>query len=49
MTRQLLHRKNFRNSRNSIEKYIGSFLPSLSIDDGQKFDLYVNKNSKYLF
>ena len=26
-----------------------SFLPSFSIDDIEKFDLYLNKNAKYLF
>ena len=34
---------------NSFEKYIDSFLPSFSIDDVEKFDLYSNKNAKYLF
>ena len=34
---------------NSFEKYIDSFLPSFSIDDVAKFDLYSNKNAKYLF
>ena len=35
--------------RNTFEKYINSFLPTFSIDDVQKHDLYANKNSKYLF
>ena len=35
--------------RNSVEKYIGNFLPSFSIDDVEKTDLYANKNCKYLF
>ena len=35
--------------RNSFEKYISSFLPAFSIDDVEKYDLYANKNSKYLF
>ena len=35
--------------RNSFEKYIDSFLPSFSIDGVEKFDLYSNYNSKYLF
>ena len=33
----------------SFEKYIRSFLPSFSIDDVEKLDLYSNKNAKYLF
>ena len=32
--------------RNSFEKYIDSFLPSFSIDNTEKLDLYANKNSK---
>ena len=35
--------------RNSFEKYISSFLPAFSIDDIEKYDLYANRNSKYLF
>ena len=35
--------------QNSFEKYIDSFLPSFSIEDVEKFDLYSNKNLKYLF
>ena len=35
--------------RNSLEKYISSFLSAFSIDDVEKYDLYANKNSKYLF
>ena len=35
--------------RNSFEKYISSFLSAFSIDDVEKYDLYANKNSKYLF
>ena len=35
--------------RNTFEKYINSFLPAFSIDDVEKYDLYSNKNSKYLF
>ena len=34
---------------NSFEKYTDSFLPSFSINDVEKFDLYSNKNAKYLF
>ena len=34
---------------NSFEKYTDSFLPSFSIDDVEKFDLFSNKNAKYLF
>ena len=35
---------------NTFEKYINScFLPAFSIDDIEKYDLYANKNSKYLF
>ena len=30
-------------------KYINKYLPSFSIDDDEKFDLFANKNSKYLF
>ena len=33
----------------SFEKYINKYLPSFSIDDTEKFDLFANKNSKYLF
>ena len=33
----------------SFEKYIEIFLPSFSIDDVENFDLFANKNSKYLF
>ena len=33
----------------SFEKYIQSYLPSFSIDDVEKYDLYSNKNAKYLF
>ena len=33
----------------SSEKYTQKDLPSFSIDDVEKFDLYPNKNSKYLF
>ena len=52
-----LHSKTIRQSlyqkksshRSSFGKYIDSFLPSFSIDDTEKFDLYANKNSKYLF
>ena len=33
----------------SFEKYIQNFLPSFSIDNVEKFDLYVHKNAKYLF
>ena len=35
--------------RNTFEKYINSFLPAFSIDDVEKYDLYSNKNLKYLF
>ena len=31
-----------------FEKYIKNCLPSFSVDDIEKFDLYANKNSKYL-
>ena len=33
----------------SFEHYIQNFLPSFSLDDVEKLDLYSNKNSKYLF
>ena len=33
----------------SFEKYINKYLPSFSVDDTEKFDLFANKNSKYLF
>ena len=33
----------------SFEKYIQSYLPSFSIDNAEKYDLYSNKNAKYLF
>ena len=32
----------------SFEKYIKSYLLSFSIEEAEKFDLYANKNSKYL-
>ena len=32
----------------SFEKYTKNYLPSFSVDDIEKFDLYTNKNSKYL-
>ena len=32
----------------SFEKHIKNYLPSFSVDDIEKFDLYANKNSKYL-
>ena len=35
--------------RNSFEAYISTFLSDFSIDDQEKFDLLVFKNSKYLF
>ena len=34
---------------NSFERYTQNFIPSFSIDDVEKFDLYANKNSKCLF
>ena len=33
----------------SLEKHIQIYLPSFSIDDVEKYDLYSNKNAKYLF
>ena len=33
----------------SFEHYLQNFLPSFSLDDIDKFDLYSNKNAKYLF
>ena len=33
----------------SFEKYIQSYLPSFSRDDLEKYNLYSNKNAKYLF
>ena len=35
--------------RNTFEACINNFLPAFSIDDVQKYDLFTNKNSKYLF
>ena len=35
--------------RNTFEKYINSFLAAFSIDGVEKYDLFANKNSKYLF
>ena len=32
----------------SFEKYIKNYLPYFSVDDIEKFDLFTNKNSKYL-
>ena len=33
----------------SFKQYIQNFLPLLSVDDVKEFDLYSNKNAKYLF
>ena len=33
----------------SFEKYINKYLPSFSIGDAEKIDLFTNKNCKYLF
>ena len=33
----------------SFEKQIQNLLPSILIDDVEKFDLYIHKNAKYLF
>ena len=33
----------------NFEKCINKYLPSFSIDDAEKFHLFANKNSKYLF
>ena len=33
----------------NFEKFINKHLPLFSIDDAEKFDLFANKNSKYLF
>ena len=33
----------------SFEKYITKYLPSFSIGDPEKIDLFTNKNCKYLF
>ena len=35
--------------RRSFESYISQFLQAFFIDDVEKHDLFVNKNSKYLF
>ena len=35
--------------RNTFDTYINEFLPSFSIDDLEKYDLYAHKNSKHLF
>ena len=32
----------------NFEKNIKNYLPSLSVEEAEKFDLYANKNSKYL-
>ena len=32
-----------------FEKYINKYLPSFSIGDAEKFDLFANKNSNYVF
>ena len=34
--------------RYSFKKYIKNYLPSFSVDDIENFDLFANKNSKYL-
>ena len=34
---------------NTFESYMNNFLPVFSIDDVKKYDLFTNKNSKYLF
>ena len=33
----------------SFEHYVQNFLPSFSLGDVQKFDMYSNKNAEYLF
>ena len=33
----------------SFEKFINKYLPSFSIDNAEKFDLFANKNSKHFF
>ena len=38
-----------QNKKPSFEKYINKYLPSFSMDDAEKFDLFANKNYKYLF
>ena len=35
--------------RRSFESYISQFLQAFSIDDVEKYDLFAQKNSKYLF
>ena len=35
--------------RNIFESYMNNFLPVFSIDEVKKYDLFTNKNSKYLF
>ena len=45
--RQLLYQKSFHIK--TVLKSTLIFLPSFSIDDDEKINLYANKNSKYLF
>ena len=35
--------------RNTYESYISNFVPAFSIDAVKKYDLFANKNVKYLF
>ena len=41
----ILKRKAYHHS---FEKHIKSYLPSFSIEEAEKFDLYANKNAKHL-
>ena len=45
-TKQVILKRIFHH--HSFEKYIKSYLPSFSIEEAEKFDLFSNKNSKYL-
>lgn len=34
---------------NTFQSYINNFLPAFSTDDVEKYNLFTNKNSKYIF
>ena len=46
-TRSIIPKRISYNYR--FEKHINKYLPSFSIDDAEKFNLFTNKNSKYVY
>ena len=46
MTKQIIPTR--LSYHHSFEKYLKSYLSSFSIEGAEKFDLFSNKNSKYL-